>query len=255
MPPLVTFLLSKFDWRTVSLIMAAIGILAMPIIWLFIKNPPKAVALAVEGEIDSIPIARTAGGREWTTREILRNRNFWAMVLSSLPVCTAFQGVGANFSLLMSDVGIAAQTAAFLLSFIGIFSIIGKPIVGRLSDRYDHRMLILLGSIITGSGYLLLLLGNHPGYIRLVLGSVLTSAASAFFFPMQGAIIGRYFGIQSFGRIIGLLNLFYLFGALGPPIAGLVRDKLGSYHFFIIGVAAVPVLMASFIFWLKPRTA
>ena len=38
-------------------------------------------------------------------------------------------------------------------------------------------------------------------------------------------------------------------------IAGLVRDKLGSYHFFIIGVAAVPVLMASFIFWLKPRTA
>jgi len=253
MPPLITFLLSRFEWRTVSLTMAAAGVFAMPVIWIFIKNAPSAVTPFVDDEMDRGPV--TPDVHEWTTRELLLSRNFWAMVLSSLPVCTAFQGVGANFSLLMSDVGIPAQTAALLLSAIGVFSIIGKPIVGRLSDRYDHRLLVSLASVLTGSGYLLVLLGEHPGYLRLLIGSVLMSCASAFFFPMQGAIIARYFGVQSFGRIIGLLNLFYLFGALGPPIAGLVRDHLGSYHYFIMGVATVPSLMAPFIFWLKPRTA
>ena len=78
------------------------------------------------------------------------------------------------------------------------------------------------------------------------------SSSTAFFFPMQGAIIGKYFGTQSFSRIIGLLNLFFLFAALGPPIAGLVRDQMGSYRFFVLGAAFLPLLMAPFIFWLKP---
>lgn len=253
MPPLVTFLLTLFEWRKVALMMAATGVVAMPLIWILIKNPPRPIALQLQDEAGRAQFHSLSDAHQWTTKEILLSRNFWAMVITSLPVCTAFQGVGANFSLLMSDEGIPPQTAAFLLSVIGFFSIIGKPIVGRLSDRYDHRLLILLASVLTGSGYLLLLLGYQPGYLRLLLGAILVSTASAFFFPMQGAIISRYFGVHSFGRIIGLLNLFYLLGALGPPIGGLVRDHLGSYFFYVIGIAAVPFLLSPFIFWLKAR--
>ena len=244
MAPLVTFLLNSFEWRKVALIMAATGVCTMPIIWALVRNPPPSAQDAA----DSATLDDTY---QWTTKEILLSRNFWAMVITSVPVCAAFQGVGANFSLLMADEGIPAQTAAFLLSLIGIFSVIGKPIVGRLSDRYDHRAIIVLASVLTGSGYLLLLSGTHPTYPRLLSGAVLVSTTSAFFFPMQGAIIGRYFGVRSFGRIIGLLNFFYLFGALGPPIAGLTRDHLGSYRIFVIGAAAVPFLASPFIFWLR----
>lgn len=253
MPPLVAFLLAQWDWHRVALVMAATGLLAMPVVWLFMKNPPKQITSANQETVKSSPMSGSASGREWTTREILRSRNFWAMVLTSVPVCAAFQGVGANFSLLMLDIGVPIQTAAFLLTWSGICALVGKPAVGRLSDRYDHRLLVALGGILAGLGYILVLNGDHPGFWRLAVGSAFMSAAPSFFFPMQGAIIGRYFGIQSFGRVIGLLNLFYLFGALGPLIGGAVRDHMGSYQPFVIGVATVPALMALFILWLKPE--
>lgn len=255
MPPLVTLLLYRIDWRMVSLLVAAVGLIAIPVVWSLIRSPPIRIGSA--GTVATQGSRREGGADDirWTTMEILSCRNFWAMALTFLPICMTFQAINANYSLLLADVGVPAQMAAFFYSFMGMCSVLGKPIIGRLSDRYDHRVLLPIGGLLMGSGYLLVLLGDHPGFIRMVVGSILMSTSSAFFFPMQGAIIGRYFGPQSFGRIIGLLNLFFLFAALGPPIAGFIRDQLGSYRVFVIGAAAFPILMMPFIFWLKPRAA
>jgi MFS family permease len=255
MTPLVTFLLSVYDWRTVSLLTAAMGFLAAPVIWFCVGNPPKAVPPAEEGEPAPVRAFAAADRGQWTTGAILSNRNFWMTAIALVPIGASFQAIGANYSLMLADNGISAQTAAFFYSLMGICTVIGKPIVGRLSDRYDHRFLLFAGTLVMGAGDLLAFLGGHVGYLRLAVGSVLVSAAPSFFFPMQGAIISRYFGKEGFGRTIGLLNLLFLFGAAGPPAAAMIRDRFGSYHPFIIGAATLPILTASFLFWLRPQTA
>jgi MFS family permease len=254
MTPWVTFLLSVYDWRSVSLLIAAMGFLAAPVVWFCVGNPPGAVPPTMEGKPTPVRAVGAADRRQWTTGAILSSRNFWITAIALVPISASFQAIGANYSLLLADKGVSAQTAAYFYSLMGICTVIGKPIVGRLSDRYDHRLLLFAGTLVMGAGDLLAFLGSHGGYLRLAIGSVLVSAAPSFFFPMQGAIVSRYFGSESFGRTIGLLNLFFLFGAVGPPAAAMVRDQFGSYHPFIIGAATLPVLTASFLFWLRPQT-
>jgi len=51
-----------------------------------------------------------------------------------------------------------------------------------------------------------------------------------------------YFGVRNFGKILGLINLFFTIGTIaGPPIAGMFYDAFGSFEsiWLIFGAATV----------------
>jgi MFS family permease len=99
----------------------------------------------------------------------------------------------------------------------------------------------------------LLLMTGGAGPVRFSIACTLSGFGTAVLYTMRGAIIARYFGTTSFGRVLGLLSFVFVLAALGGPLAGLIRDRLGSYDQFLFGAAIVQPLLALLIFRLKPN--
>ncbi|MEM9620761.1 MAG: MFS transporter, partial [Pseudomonadota bacterium] len=99
LPILVGVLFAAYGWRTTHLLLALlILIVVLPVVWCFVANEPKDKGVAGEpegestGEADDPTAAGpvTAGDFPvWTTASILRERNFWVLILAFVPLMTA----------------------------------------------------------------------------------------------------------------------------------------------------------------------
>lgn len=88
---------------------------------------------------------------------------------------------------------------------------------------------------------------------RLIMGGALVALGNSGLMPIIGSVIGRTFGRMNFGRVMGLTYMFILVAALGPPLAGAVRDQLGSYDAFFLVAGVSSLLMGTLVLWLKPE--
>jgi MFS transporter, OFA family, oxalate/formate antiporter len=250
MPPLIVPLLSRFGWRATALMVAAIGVALMPIIFFVIRNSPEAVGTGPEPQGSPDRAASSPDDSQWTTKDILLNRNFWAIVGAFLPFYIVSLAFTSNFRPLTLDLHLGAKMAGFAFAAYATCSVIGKILVGRLSDLYNNK--ILLFASVALFSVSLLLTTRDAGPVRFDIACTLAGFGSSALFTMQGALTARYFGATSFGRVLGLLSFVFALAALGGPLAGLIRDRLGSYDQFLIGAAIVQVLLALLIFRLKP---
>jgi MFS family permease len=250
MPPLFTFLLSEMDWRVVARIIAALAFVMLPVVLLVVRDTPEDLGL--EPEPDTAENLEAGGvAPSWTAREILAHRNFWALVAAFLPLYVAGMAIASNFAPIAADNGIDPRAAAFFYAAVNLLGSAAKVAIGKLSDILDQRMLLFGCISVTGLSLLLLAIGT-PGPARLALAGILFFASTACFYPMQGAIIGRYFGPASFGRVLGMLNLFFVVGAVGGLAAAGVRDHFASYDPFLVVAGLILPVAALAIFRLQP---
>ena len=68
-------------------------------------------------------------------------------------------------------------------------------------------------------------------------------------FDMLAFLTGRYFGLDNFGRVYGILFTSFLIGtSAGPVVYGMVYESLGSYIwvlFFSLGLMLVSAVITS----------
>jgi nitrate/nitrite transporter NarK len=63
-------------------------------------------------------------------------------------------------------------------------------------------------------------------------------------------IVGRTFGLASYGVIYGMVNMLHMVGsATGPAITGFIYDVTGSYQiafmlFISVYVVSIPIMLA-----------
>jgi len=224
LPPLAAWLLLEFGWRQAHVMLGAgVAIVLLPLVWAVVRTSPETSGIEPEAE------HRAGPGRfpEWSTGTILRERNFWALVLGLLPATTAFNGVQINLAPYAQDLGIGAQRSSFLMSLLAGTMIGGKLVFGALADRFDHRWVYGLAVLCLGAA--LASMTGRPGYPQLVGISVLVGFAGGGFLPLIGAIISTRFGPLAFGRVMGLTAPAAMLAAVGAPVAGWLRDWTGSY--------------------------
>jgi len=249
MPPLLAFLLSAIGWRSAAAVIAGIGLALIPLVLLVIRNSPGDLGLDPEREAIIAEAAPRSNPEFVSAGKLLLHPNFWPMVVTFVPLFTALKAMGANFGPITSDLGISTATAAIFLSVNNVCTIIGKIVIGRIADRSDARLILLLFVLITSAGFMLML--GHPPSTRVLLATVLLGAGSACLYPMQGILIRRYFGVIGFGRVLGTLNVFFLLSAFGGQVAGAVRDRVGNYNFFLLACAIAPLLLGLTVLRLK----
>ena len=166
-PPLVTALHAEIGWRAANDWLALIVVLLIvPPVWLLVRNAPSAGLRAVEGTGGD---AHRDGGStpSTATLDILRQRVFWLTVLAFTPLATAFGGAQQNLGPYASDLGIDAQSAAYLVSVMALVMIAAKIFFGAMADRWDIRALFLL--TVVGLGLALGLMLLELSYFALVL--------------------------------------------------------------------------------------
>jgi MFS family permease len=240
MAPVSTWLIAAVGWRgTFVAYGALVLVLVVPAVWLVVVNSPEEMGLRPDGAGQSernprrVPqriVPRPLGHKmahhpvqpAGTTWALLRHHAFWAIALA---VALNFCANGAILTHIIphvTDLGFSSTEAAYVLSIMAGFGVLGKVLFGWLSDRMNKRTALWLATGIQAVG-----------------GMV----------PLWGALVGAIFGRETFGRAMGLMGPFMLpIQISGVPFAGYVFDRTGSYDvafqvLFAVYLAAAAALL------------
>ena len=220
--PLVTaWLIGEQGWQGAYLVLAMLSlILLVPLNYLVLRHDPPILRLQAS-ETSGVEM------KTWTTRQILESWAFWIPVLALIPINAAFGGTQFNLGAYMSDLGFGQAVAAQLIAITSGAMIVGKLFFGSLGDRVDHRKLYwLMAGLLLVSMYFY---EGSPGRPALFLAASLQGFATGGVMPMMGIMYSSRFGTLSFGRVLGLVNLFLMIGSFGSILSGWIFDLTQSY--------------------------
>ena len=165
--------------------------------------------------------------------------------LRQYPLLTAFI---TNFTVMGTMTMMMAMTAytldvrnntlsvisfAVALHFMGMFAL-SLP-VGKLSDRYGRRPLMIAGAIITAMGSLLIV--ATPVYWIITLGTVLVGVGWSSATVASTALIGDATHPSELGRAVGASDTF-------TAAAGITMPLMGGPLVELLGLPAVGILGA-----------
>lgn len=251
LPPLVTWLLAEYGWRDTNVIIAVSMVLVLvPMVWLVIRNNPRALDLESEpawnqGELANTRLQATPVFPHWTTKTILKEPAFWILVCALVPITIAFGAFSQNLDPFAGDLGIDAQSAALLVSTMALAMIVGKLFFGTMADRWDHRYLFWIATLLAILAYTILATVTLD-YPMMFVVSACAGLSAGSILPLMAAVISSRFGAASFGHISGLIGSFLIVTAIGPWLAAYIRDTQGSYTgaWLLLLCALVPPMIA-----------
>ena len=244
MPPVLAYFISSYGWHTAYLIMGVVAFLTIIPCALLLKNPPSEVAALPGG-----------GGSENRTRglslvQAAGTRNFWLLIFVLLSFSSCFFSVNTHIVPHALDLGIGSMPAALLLSYIGGGSILGRIVLGRVSDSIGSKQAFLICA--------LLLMGTMLWLTQSTSVWMLYMCAAVFGFsfggtaPVNASLIGDNFGMRQLAVIMAVIDIGWEGGAaLGSILAGYIFDISASYILAFRGGAVVALIAVILITFLR----
>lgn len=245
-PLLTAWLIGEQGWQGAYLVLAMLSlILLLPLNYLVLRHDPPILRLQAS-ETSGVEM------KTWTTRQILESWAFWIPVLALIPINAAFGGTQFNLGAYMSDLGYGQAVAAQLIAVTSGAMIVGKLFFGSLGDRVDHRKLYwFMAGLLLVSLYFF---EGSPGRPALFLAASLQGFATGGVMPMMGIMYSSRFGTLSFGRVLGLVNLFLMIGSFGSILSGWIFDLTQSYD-AAFQVFALLLLPGTIVMYFLPAKA
>ena len=229
MAPVVTLLYQSVGWRDAHWMLGICFIVVVvPLVWILVRSAPAELGIEAESASNDDHASVVSNTRKWTTSEVLKEKTFWIVVLSFLPLITASGSIQQHLRPYADLLNIASMQTAFLISVFSSVMILGKLFYGILADRLDHRGLFamaLLACVIVLLGLL-----RAPSYPVLVVLSGFLGFSAGGFLPLLGAMVASRFGVASFGSVMGLLAPFLAASAFGPIIFASLFQLHGDYQ-------------------------
>jgi MFS family permease len=243
MAAFVPFIVRKYDWQAgwmiLGVITAAVGILN----FIVIKNPP-IVQKTTAGEKKSVIPFST----------LLTSRKFWFFGLGYM-----FVGVSITvpFTFLstyaVQELSFSYNTAANIMTVLGIGAIASKLILGPMSDRTGRIKMMLLCGFFIGLGALGMALQH---LVTLFISAFIFSLGYGAVWAMYAAAASDYFDRESSGTIVGIWTIFLGIGlALAPIVSGWLADATGtlSWSFVLGGVGGILSAVLLIPLWSKGK--
>jgi MFS family permease len=238
-PPLGTWLIGAFGWRTAFLYHGLIWLaVVLPIAFLYFRGAhdhgqPRAPE-------------QPGDGTSATFAEGLRSSIYLRLFFASLAFTFCVIALNFQFMPILSDWGIAPATAAWIASLTGLASIAGRLGTGFLIDRFRASWVGGSVFLLPVTAVLLLLFGREiaatPAVVAILLGLTLGAEVDVIVY-----LTTRYFGLRSFGALYGgLLAALSIGTAIGPLVASTIFDVTHSYdRFFWLAIALLAASSAA----------
>ncbi len=232
-PPCAALMIAELEWRTALLLIGCIVVVAGGASGLLVRNPQQTARLSPGQSRNGVELSFA-----------IRSRPFFLLFLGFLLASFGQFTPIAHIVPYAEDRGISPQTAATLLSLLGLGSAFGRFAIGAAADRIGRWRGLGLSFGGVGVSCLLWLVGDS----MVVLGifAVLVGTFWGGSVALAPSVMADYFGTRAVSGIIGVLYAGVGFGALvGPIIAGLVFDLWQSYLIAILYSIIAPVIDAA----------
>lgn len=233
-PSASQWLLSRFGWRNAyAMSGAAVLLVAVPLLWLWLREPAAAAAASGRRAADEQADGMTRG-------EAAKSGLLWLLIAAFFVISASIQACMIHLVPLLKDRGMTPASAAFAASLLGVAGMVGRLGTGWLLDVMPAERVPTLAFGLVAAGIFLLFAGaaGTTSYLAAMLIGFGYGAESATI-PF---LVSRYFGLRSFGEIYSYLFITVpLGGALGPVLMGAGFDRTGSYSLVLLlcGVATV----------------
>lgn len=213
-PQLSRVLLQNFGWRT-GYIGLACAILVLAFIPVSIAFRESAEEKAAREQ--SAVSRQGLPGMEFS--EAVRTPKYWLITCSFFLSLTVVNGMMIHMVPMLTDRGLPITVATAALSAGGLAMIVGRVFAGWLLDKIFatyvavfYLLCPMVGVGLLASG----LKGSAP-----IIGTILIGFSIGGEIDLMAFMIGRYFGVRSFGALHGLMFTAAVFAnALGSGLMG-----------------------------------
>lgn len=234
-------IIDAYGWRTALAVEAAIIVIALPLIALWLRSPTDGT------------VAEPTGDGE-TLKQALRRPVFWLLAAGTLLYGLAVAGVSVNLMPYLEAQGMSRAAAAGAIGIFGAATVVGRLATGVIIDKAPLHA----AAIIT-----IVLIAEASAFLALALfgTAALVPALIAFGFAVGAEVdclsylIARFFGRRYFSSIFGMLGIvaLYIGTGTGPALYNLTRETFGSYPSALI-LWAVLALVSALAFAATIRT-
>ncbi len=259
--PALVWLIATTDWRT-GLLAVGIGFWIMGIpVSLMMRSRPEDYNLLPDGSPPDADDGRTTGDGParnaarvevaYTTREAMRTRVFWQLVLAmgagQLIISATVHQIPA-----LTSFGVSRGVAGMVILGVSLMSLAGRIAAGWLGDNLDKRHFIAVSFALQFIGTIIFAYTSSNWHLAgfIIFWGIGFGAS----IPVRFAMLADYFGRRSFGTIMGIMMTFStLFGVIGPVFVGWMFDTRGNYREpFLIMAASILISIPLILTLSKP---
>lgn len=242
--PLARALTTLFDWRTAMLVIGDLAWLVVIPAALLIRDRPSDLGAVARGGLASPQ-------RDYTTSDVVRTPQFWTIALTHFACCAAHSGPIFHMVTHATDQGVAAMTAATVLSMSGLASVVGRIAAGVIADRVGAKATLVAGLGVQAAIVALYLLAHDAGSFYLL--ALVFGLAYGGVMPLYALVTREYFGEKVMGSAYGGVFLISTLGmGLGSFAGGWIYDHLGSYAWLYLSSAAIGVMAGVLALMFRP---
>lgn len=214
-PPLVQNLIERGGVSVAYAgVAAVILVVALPIVWFLLKEPP---AMAARHEAQVIPL-----------RELLANPSFLKLATSFCLLGLFTAGMLGHLVALLVDRGVDRGYAAWTMSVLAIALTLGRIVAGLLLDRFPPPLVVsaFLCAPVVGLAMLAMGAAGDSAMICAVLLGLGIGAEHDF----MCYLVSRHLPAESYARNYSMTYSAYAIGAgTGPILMSLSLERGGSY--------------------------
>ncbi len=221
--------MSRVGWRWAYVAFGAGVFLCLNLVATLMRRDPESSGLSPDGDLapprHEPAIARALG---WTVGRAVRTRSFWMIfgifTATWIPVFSPF----VHLVPMARGLGVSPLLAATLLSALGLAALLGRLLMGAISDRIGRRPALAIGLALQVAAFLALARAE----------SLAALYAAAFLFGFSygsvsvifPALVTDFFGRDHAGTLVGILFATAAAAAAWGPLAtGFIYDRAGSY--------------------------
>ena len=251
--PFGMFLLQATSWRVTW---AALGliilVLALPMVYFFIRNDPADMGLQPDGDTEEATpdnkLERKRGPIEvekWS--ESFRSWPMW-QISAAYTVCGITTGmIAAHFVPYAIGQGLSGTLAALAFGVMMALNVVGGLGAGFLGDRFGRKNLLAAVYVLRGIAFIFLLL--FPGATGVWIFALLAGFSWIASVPLTTSLTADVYGLRALATISGISFLCHQVGSFVSILAaGLLFDITGSYTlpFAIGGALLFPAAISAF---------
>ncbi|MFJ7931159.1 MFS transporter [Peribacillus sp. NPDC096448] len=262
--PVLAIIIENYSWRFAIGLILVLSLIMLAIILLFMKNNPKEVGALPYGleeekqETVTVQNKNPVAMAFQSLIEAVRVKEFWLLAGSFFICGLSTSGlIGTHFISYCISFGLPVVTAASLLSFMGIFDLIGTTVSGWLSDRFDNRWLLFWYYALRGASLVLLPFALNEGSIGLlVIFSIFYGLDWIATVPPTISISRQVFGMGKSGIVYGWIFAAHQVGAAVAAYGGGLIFKIFSSYTWAFFLAGIFCLLGSlFVILIKKQKA
>lgn len=235
LPLILNELVNSLGWRTTvfsySVVVAAI---LVPTILIVLRDRPEEIGEVKDGRQrtneESIGDEPKSGEDQnaWTWQELARSKAFWATGLIFGPMMCVYVAIMIHLFGHVVASGFSTERAAFVVSVVALFSLVGKPIVGFLADFIGARATIWISLFLQGTALVTFAVSSELWHF--VFAAAVHGLGYSALSPIRAFVLAENIGVASLGASMGLLRWIEMpFAVSASPLAGFVFDATGSY--------------------------